>query len=87
MSGNDICSVDIEFAGCFGGVPLWKMFIGNFVENVPGDQIWYGEKVGGQTPEGVYNLVAGSDASPATLTIVLVDAAAIIAPGSFSCAS
>lgn len=87
IQGNFLCNVAIIFAGCIAGVPQWQLWIGDFTLADPGSQIWYGEKAGGNTPEGTYNLVNGSDPAPATVSIVLVDTTATLNGDGRSCAS
>lgn len=87
IDGGFICNVAILFAGCIAGVPQWQMWIGDVSNEDPSSQLWYGEKAGGQTPEGVYNLVNGSAGTPPTLTIALVDQTATPEENGLSCAS
>lgn len=87
IEGRFVCSTTILFAGCIDDVPQWQIWIGDFLGAGPDGQLWYGEKAGGETPEGVYNRVDGVDPSPATLTIILGVDASTPAPGGFSCAS
>jgi hypothetical protein len=83
IAGNKACSVLLLFNGCIAGVPQWELN----VEDIDGFSIWDGVKVGGQTPEGIFNLTGGFDVAPLTLTIVLVDQTAIPMDHSTSCTS
>lgn len=67
MDGNFMCFALLSFDGCEADVPQWSLTFGEPALN----EIWYGEKIGGETPEGVYNFVSGLEAGPATLTIEL----------------
>jgi hypothetical protein len=83
VSGNKACNVTLLLDSCPDGVPNWQLSI-NDIDSNP---IWQGTKIDGDTPEGVYNLTGGVDASPLTLTIVLVDTTATPAEDGISCVS
>ncbi|HSS96716.1 MAG TPA: hypothetical protein VLK33_06795 [Terriglobales bacterium] len=83
IAGNKACSVKLLFKGCIDGVPQWEIDI----LDIDSQPIWIGSKVGGETPEGVFNLSGGVDASPLTVTIVLVDQTATPMDHTLSCAS
>lgn len=83
ISGNKACNVQLLFNGCIASVPQWELLI----TDIDSNPIWDGNKVGGQTPEGVFNLTGGVDVSPLTLTIVLVDQSAVPMDHNLSCTS
>lgn len=87
IDGGFVCNVSILFTGCVAGIPKWQMWIGDATNETPGNQLWYGEKSGGQTPEGIYNFVDGNAGSPSTLTIVLIDNTATPEEDSLFCSS
>lgn len=83
ISGNKACNVQLLFNGCVDGVPQWELNI----TDIDSLSLWDGVKIGGDTPEGVFNLTGGADASPLTITIILVDATATPMDHSLSCSS
>lgn len=79
-NGNCLCSIQIR-VNCDVDHFNWSLIFDSC-----GD-IWRGEKIGGQTPVGVYNYVSGTDTEPASLTIELGSEPAQEFTGSTSCCS
>ena len=67
ITGNFFCNAKLEFLGCTSDQPIWQITVGT--NN--GGNFWIGQKVCGDTPEGVYNLTSGADVSPTQITVAL----------------
>jgi Putative Ig domain len=81
---NKACSASLFFENCDeDGNPLWDIDVTDIDDGL----IWRGLKVGGQTPEGVYNYSVGSSPGPATLTIILIGGTTTPEGGNRSCSS
>lgn len=85
MDGGGYCCNILTYA-CVDDQITWRLSINPQVPLDNGD-IWYGEKVGGNTPEGVYTRISGSSAGPATATIVLIPGSTAPVTNNLSCIS
>lgn len=67
MEGDNGFCIHYLFFTCAGDIPTWTAAFGD-----TSGTFWRGEKVGGQTPEGTYARVSGTDPGPASIDIELV---------------
>lgn len=66
MEGDNGFCIHYLFFTCAGDVPTWTAAFGD-----TSGTFWRGEKVGGQTPEGTYTRISGTDPGPASIEIEL----------------
>lgn len=85
MDGGGYCCNILAFV-CVDEQITWRLSIN---PQVPLDDgaIWYGEKDGGDTPEGVYTRVSGSSAGPASVTVSQVPGTTSPITNNLSCIS
>jgi len=84
IQNRKACSAQLSFFGCDGdGNPQWQLT----VSDINDQPLWDGEKLGGQTPEGVYTLMDGSSPGPALITIIKIGGTAAEETGNLFCSS
>ena len=67
MDGHFLCGATLSMF-CDGNVLTCQIQ----VQGCDAENIWTGVKLGGSTPEGVYDRISGTDITPASLTISLL---------------
>lgn len=61
MNGGQFCRAQCYYQCDFYGTPTWSL---QLLDNNTGGLIWSGQKIGGDSPAGVYSRLGGTESSP-----------------------